>query len=129
MSVWFLSIVVVFSVVVSKACIVSNMHCIVSYVVWNVQKHLHISVKLHYCTATSSWVIVSINFKLIPINKVNVWFPLPFVGHLGYGDQLNSLTLKTKKLRHLAAYIYIYKIHVSTAVIKHQQLFNTKNTY
>lgn len=52
--------------------------------------------QLHYSTATGSRVVICINFKLISINKVNVRFPFPGVGHLCDGDQFNGLTLQNK---------------------------------
>ena len=52
----------------------------------------------HHSTATTGGrIVICINFELIPVNKVNVWFPFPRVGHLGDRDQLYGLTLQTKK--------------------------------
>lgn len=52
--------------------------------------------QLHYSTATGSRIVICIDFKLISINKVNVRFPFPGVGHLRDGDQFNGLTLQNK---------------------------------
>lgn len=53
---------------------------------------------LHHSTTTGSRVVICINFKLISINKVNVSFPFPGVGHLCDGDQFNGLTLQKKDM-------------------------------
>lgn len=52
---------------------------------------------LHYRAATGCGIVIRANFEFVPVNKVNVWVPFPWVGHLGDGDQLYGLTLQTKK--------------------------------
>lgn len=55
------------------------------------------SQQLHYRAAASSRVVISVNFELISINKVDVCFPFPRVGDPCDWDQLYGLTLQTKK--------------------------------
>lgn len=64
---------------------------------WTKEENNTQPLQLHYSTATGRRVVICINFELIPINKVKMRFPFPWVGHLCDGDQLYGLTLQTKK--------------------------------
>lgn len=68
---------------------------------WERTIRTHRLLRLHHCAATGGRVVVWIDFKFISIDKVNVRFPFPRVGHFGDRDQFDSLTLDTQKSRHV----------------------------
>ena len=83
---------------------------------------------LHYSAATGSWIVISTNFQLIPINNIHVRVSLPVVGHLRDRNQLNDLALWEKtEIGETVVFQFNQKLNSSTKIHYYVQIKIIKN--